>query len=115
MKHLIIEANCMYDFEKKNNINVPVCCKHSAGSISINCLGYQEEKRQMCPYLVFGTAKSTLVLTDEEGEAINSVSFWDDLKLSSEEWKMRERAWIRKSNDILQEMSNNNESHNNSE
>lgn len=106
MKHLMVETNCIYDLMETNNIHVPECCKFGVGNISINCLKYHETSNKICPYLIFGTAKSTFALTDKSGEIINAVSFFDDLKLSPEEWDRREEAWIKRCNDILNDIDN---------
>lgn len=107
MKHLIIEANCIFDYEEENNINVPKCCKYGIGNVSVNCLSYQKETNRVCPYLVFGTAKSSLALVDKNGEVVNAVSFWGDLRLSEEEWNLKEEKWITRCNDILKTISEN--------
>lgn len=103
MKHLMIEANCMYWWseETKEEVKNPGCCEYGIGNISLNCLKYDETSKKMCPYLAFGTPRTTLALTDKSGEVINANTFFDDLGLSSEEWERREEEWIKKCNDIL--------------
>ena len=66
----------------------------------------EEKINSICPYLIFGKARSTLALTDRNGEVINATIFWDDLKLSEEEWIMKEEEWIKKSNNILEKIDN---------
>lgn len=94
MKHIVIEANCFYEEGKE----IPKCCKLGVENVSINCLKYDSENRQYCPYLVFGTTKATLVLTDEEGHAINADGYWGDINMSDEEWIKEEGEWIDKQN-----------------
>lgn len=99
MKHIVIEAHCFH--EESNEI--PKCCLLGPGNISFNCLRYNGENNQYCKYLTFGTARATLVLVDDEGEAINANAFWADLKLSDEEWIQKENEWIDKQNKYLLE------------
>lgn len=105
MKYLLIEANCVFDYEVESNSNVPKCCKDGIGNVSLNCLNYQKGTNSFCPYLIFGTAKSTLALSEKNGEIINANSFWGDLRLSEEEWNLKEEKWIEKCNGIIKKIS----------
>lgn len=96
MKHIMIEAECIYNLEKNKDDNIPKFCKFGIGNINVNCLMNEETINSICPYLIFGKASSTLALTDRNGEVINATTFWDDLKLSEEEWIMKEEEWIKK-------------------
>ncbi|KAJ50065.1 hypothetical protein CTM_19904, partial [Clostridium tetanomorphum DSM 665] len=96
MKHIVMEANCFYDSDKKENESVPKCCKFGPNNISINCLKFNEGENRYCPFLVLGSARTTLVLTEQNGNAVNSDSFWGDLKLSEEDWLRKEKEWIEK-------------------
>ena len=105
MKHLLIEANCMYWFEEtKEEVNNLECCKFGIGNISLNCLKYDETSNKMCPYLAFGTPSTTLALTDKSGEVINAETFFDDFDLSSEEWERREEEWIKRCNNLINKL-----------
>lgn len=107
MNHIAIEANCFYDSDKKENESAPKCCNFGPNNISINCLKFNEGANQYCPFLVFGSARTTLVLTEKNGNAINSHSFWADLKLSEEEWVRREKEWIEKQNNRINNSNKN--------
>jgi len=98
LNHIVIEANCFFDLDEEETNQIPRCCKYGPGNVSINCLKYDECNHNHCPHLVFGTAKASLVLTDGEGNAINSDSYWGDLKMSEEEWIKEEEIWIQKKN-----------------
>lgn len=101
MRNILIEANCIYNIDKKDDDLVPNCCMLGPNNVSINCFKYNKDKNKYCPFLVFGTAKTTIVLTDEYGNVINSDGFWGDLKLSEEEWRRKEKEWIDKQNAYL--------------
>lgn len=106
MKHLVIEANCIYDKENNGSNSIPACCRLGPKNISNSCLLFEEESNKMCPYLVFGMARSSLVLTDKRGDVINSTSFFGDLNLSSDEWNEKEETWLQESNTVLQDLDN---------
>ncbi|URZ05797.1 hypothetical protein [Clostridium felsineum] len=101
MKHIVVEANCFYDINKKEGEKVPKCCEFGANNISNNCLEFDGTSNKYCPFLVFGSAKTTLVLTEQKGNVINSNSFWADLSLSEEEWKKREKEWLEDKNKLI--------------
>lgn len=105
MKHIVIEANCFYDSYENGNKAVPKCCKFGTNNISINCLKFNEGENRYCPFLVFGSARTTLVLTEQNGNAVNSGSFWGDLKLSEEEWVRKEKEWIEKQSDYIDRLN----------
>ncbi len=88
-KHIVLEANCIYDENDKNQNSK--CCK---GNISIQCLTYNQDGYQICPNLIFGKSRTSIIATDKVGNAIDSSSFWTDEKLSPEEWIKREEAWL---------------------
>ena len=104
MTNILIEANCIFDYDDKNT-TLPKCCLRGQNKIGINCLKYNGDIHQYCPFLIFGTAKATLALTDGEGDVINSNVFWGDLKMSAEEWKQKENEWIIKQNSYLSEQN----------
>lgn len=81
---------------------MPNCCIYRPNNISINWLKYNEDKKQYCPFLIFGTARATIALSDGSGNVINSNGFWGDLKLSEEEWIQKENEWIDKQNEYIE-------------
>ncbi|MFP4978643.1 hypothetical protein ACE6ED_24770 [Paenibacillus sp. CN-4] len=88
-RHIVLEATCLYgdDDEHQNS----KCCK---GNIGIQCLSYNEEGNQICPSLVFGKSRTSVIATDKNGNAVDSSAFWTDEKLSPEEWVRREEKWL---------------------
>ncbi|WP_310602853.1 hypothetical protein [Anaerosporobacter sp.] len=95
MKNILLEGNCMYNFEKEVNTELPNCCICGVNNVSINCLKYDEDKRIYCPYLALGTAKTTIALTDEQGYVVEADGFWADLSLSADEWRQKEKEWVK--------------------
>ncbi|MDQ1236451.1 hypothetical protein QE450_003949 [Paenibacillus sp. SORGH_AS306] len=95
-KHIVMEANCFYeDSEDNHDAN---CCK---GKIGIHCLTYNQDGYQICPNLVFGKSRSSVVATDKEGFAVDYSTFWTDEKLSPEEWIRRETLWLEEQKKLL--------------
>ena len=48
MKHIMVEANCMYWlYETEEVVNNPECCKYGIGNLSLNCLKYDESSKKM--------------------------------------------------------------------
>lgn len=105
MNHIIIEGNCFYNSDKKKYEAAPECCKFGPNNISINCLKFNEGTNQYCPFLVFGSTRTALVLTDPNGITTNSSSYWGDLKLSDEEWVIKEKEWMEKQNSYINKIN----------
>ncbi|WP_432663372.1 hypothetical protein R9X47_22675 [Wukongibacter baidiensis] len=105
MKHIVIEAKCLYYFIEDTEKQIPSCCKYEPGRVGTLCFKFNEEKHKYCPYLGIGTAKASLVLTDGEGEAINADGYWGDFKMSEEDWIKEEKKWIEKQNRYISEQS----------
>ena len=94
-KHIVIEGFCSYDREN-DSLKASVGCVDNAGTIGLYCLKYNEDSRQICPYFGFGTARSTLILTGKDGEAVKFRSFvLDDGTMREEEWLKNEEKWIK--------------------
>ena len=102
MRNILIEANCIFDYDNKDK-SVPDCCLYGPNEISVNCLKHNGNMHQYCPFLIFGTAKATLALTDGDGDVINSDMFWGDFNMSSEVWIQKENEWINKHNKYFSE------------
>lgn len=92
-KHIVIEGTCTFNLSEDKKKIIPECCKNDPGKISSNCLKYASNK--YCPYLGIGTARSSLVLTDKQGEAIIGTCFFDDLELSQQKWEKNEADWLK--------------------
>ncbi|MFT9368873.1 hypothetical protein [Paenibacillus polymyxa] len=88
-KHIILEANCFYEDNEENYDSK--CCK---GNIGVHCLTYKQDGHQICPNLVFGKSRTSVIATDKDGNAVDSSTFWTDEKLSPEEWVRREEEWL---------------------
>lgn len=88
-KHIVIEANCFYEDDEVNRYSK--CCK---GNIGVHCLTYNQDGHQICPNLVFGKSRTSVIVTDKDGSAVDSSTFWTDEKLSPEEWVKREEKWL---------------------
>ncbi|WP_341278987.1 hypothetical protein [Paenibacillus sp. FSL H8-0537] len=100
-KHIVIEANCFYE-DNDEHIDTK-CCK---GNIGMHCLTYNQEGNQICPNLVFGKSRTSVIATDKDGHAIDSSVFWTDEKLGPEEWVKREEAWLHEQRRLMN-MNNN--------
>ena len=92
LKHIVIEGTCFFDVT--NSANKPACCKSGPGNIGVHCLSFDEKERKLCPYFAFGTARSSIVLTDQKGDSVGFNGFWSDEDLSDEEWLKQEEEWI---------------------
>lgn len=94
-KHIVLEGYCVFGMEGDKQ-EIPKCCKDKPYSIGLHCLNYEEKK--YCPYFAFGTARSSIVVTDKNGDAIGGTCFFpqDAFKLSEEQWNVEENKWINK-------------------
>ncbi len=106
MTQLVLEAKCIYQFFRNEENILPACCILGVGNISFNCLNY-EEKIKFCPYFTYGKVRSTILLTDKEGNTINANSFWADLNLSDKEWEIKESDWIEKYDIFINKLNDN--------
>jgi hypothetical protein len=88
-KHLVLEASCLY--QNSNDNQNSKCCK---GKIGLHCLTYNQDGHQICPNLLFGKSRTSVVATDKEGFAVDYTTFWTDEKLSPEEWVRKEEQWL---------------------
>ena len=93
-KHIVLEGYCAFNNEK--NLNMPPhCCKLFPENIGLHCLNYDEKEHKFCPYLGYGTAPSTIVLTGNDGEEVSFKVFNSDENLSNEKkWLKQEEKWI---------------------
>ncbi len=88
--YLMLEMYCSYS--EKEFKNVP-CCKTNVGSIGAICLSDGEN---ICTYCGFKEARSTVALSNGEGEVIQTKGFSDDNEINEEKWKMRQLEWCEK-------------------
>ncbi|WP_273322494.1 hypothetical protein [Vallitalea guaymasensis] len=102
--HIVVESYC--SFKNDNLAEKPICCKYNPGITGLHCLAYDSQNNNYCPYLGFGTAKTTIVLTNQKGETINFDSFFGDLDLSKGEWEKKEKEWIKKQNEYISNNDN---------
>lgn len=89
--HLLIEGYCVFNPEKDKAL--PSCCTNGAGKISFNCLLHDEEGKRMCPYFGFQKSKSTLALTNNEGNTIAFDSF-ESNQSDENKWQQEELRWV---------------------
>lgn len=90
--HIVIEAYCSFNEE---NISPPNCCKYKPGLVGAYCLGYEEKQHVYCPYLGFCKARSSIILANENGEAVASETFCCD-EINEQKWLATEQKWIKK-------------------
>ncbi len=88
--HILIEAHCFFD---KRNDTLPKCCKYGFGNVSVNCLKYDENKKAYCPFLGFSKARSTKVLSDQEGKIIDFDAF-ETFDMTEKEYIDLEKRWL---------------------
>jgi hypothetical protein len=62
--------------------------------MGLHCLQSSDKERQFCDFFGWGTAKSSIVLTDSNGEVVTQKSFCTDQNLSEKEWLEQEKCWI---------------------
>lgn len=92
-KHILVEGHCLFDIDDK--LDIPMCFKFKPGYIGRHCLDSENDDLQRCSYFAFGSAKSTVVLTDSNGDAIACEVFWPEKEWSNnEEWNRLENKWI---------------------
>lgn len=92
--HLVIEGYCL--FQTEDNASKLPCSKSEHGNVGLHCLNY-DQKEKLCPYFGFNKARSSLVLTSENGENVASKVFSSDENIANEkEWLKAEKTWIRK-------------------
>ncbi|MGE8033465.1 hypothetical protein [Lysinibacillus sp. NPDC093692] len=92
--HIVLEGYC--SFEENEGEEIPKCCSEKPGILGYHCLQDAVSKNNICPYFSFNSARSTLVLTDKNGKAIEFDSFFGDLDLSEKDWLVQEERWIKK-------------------
>ncbi|WP_197259279.1 hypothetical protein [Paenibacillus dendritiformis] len=94
-KHVVVEGYCFY--ENTGNSLKPHCCKYNPGDVGAHCLSYDETEKKICPYFGFGTARTSLVLTGDDGEAITAAVFNPEKSIGdAKEWLRKEKDWINK-------------------
>lgn len=100
-KHIVLEGNCIYEDSDDNQDTK--CCK---GNIGLHCLTYNQDGHQICPNLIFGKSRSSVVATDKDGNAVDYTTFWTDEKLSPDEWTKKEESWLIKQRKLMNMKTN---------
>ncbi|WP_157739689.1 hypothetical protein [Paenibacillus kribbensis] len=94
-KHVVVEGYCL--FESTDKSLKPHCCKYTPGDIGVHCLSYDEAEKKICPHFGFGTARTSLILTDDDGEVKNAAVFSSEKSIgNAKEWLKKEKDWIGK-------------------
>lgn len=94
-KHVVVEGYCLY--EDTDKTLKPHCCKYAPGYIGAHCLSYDEAEKKICPHFGFGTARTSLILTGDKGEAITAVGFNSEKSIGNPKaWLEKEKDWISK-------------------
>ncbi|MCP4162964.1 MAG: hypothetical protein GY760_23120 [Deltaproteobacteria bacterium] len=96
------------DYIQKNGKVPPKCCKYHGNRIGSFCLKFHEEEYNYCPFFAFGTAKSSIILTNNIGEEAASDTFWIDNKLkvkNAAEWAKQEEEWLMGWKDTINKQS----------
>lgn len=104
--HIVIEGYCMYtdeeahadkninDYIKMEGMIPPKCCMKRPGLVGSYCLKFDDDQDRYSPFLAFGTSRSSVVLTNIEGQKEHSKIFWTSDDLTDEKWIEREKQWI---------------------
>jgi hypothetical protein len=99
--YAILEVHCFFpigDSEKPKFGPPPYYCKYGPGNSGVHCIvgnkNDQEVSDMPCPYAGYCQAQATVVLTNGDGECIESDSFWSDEDLSAQEWNRLEEKWL---------------------
>jgi hypothetical protein len=94
--HIVLEGYCLFEIDDDCKEEVPECCINEPGNVGTYCLSFKEHKH--CPYFAFGTARASVVVTDDKGQSVTGTCFFpkNGLSLSNEEWVRKENAWIKK-------------------
>lgn len=90
--HIVVEAYCIFNGEETLK---PNCCKYRPGITGSYCLTYDNSQHVYCPYLGFTNARSSLILTDKNGDAVASEIFYCD-EVDEIKWLEVEQKWIKK-------------------
>ncbi len=100
--HVLIEGFCLYneDKEKKN----PSCCINGIGKIGFHCLLFNEKKKAICPFFGFQKSKTTIALTNNEGDVIDYNSF-ESIELDEKKWREEEKKWLDQCVNVLKELN----------
>lgn len=95
-KHIVVEGYCFFESNKNKENKIPEFCINGPGSLGLQCIAGNEDNNMRCPYFAFGKARSTIIVTDEEGEDFACAGFdvEDAQNLSEEEYLEKEKEWI---------------------
>ncbi len=91
-KHIVVEGYCF--FKSKEN-KIPEFCLKGPGNLGLQCIAGNEVNNMRCPHFAFGKARSTIIVTDEEGADFASAGFdvEDAQNISEEEYLKKEKEW----------------------
>lgn len=95
-KHIVIEGYCFYNSDQNKDRIVPQFCINGPDNLGLHCIAGVEGGNERCPYFAFGQARSTVIVTDENGQDFGCNGFYieDAHSLSEEEYLRNEKEWI---------------------
>lgn len=92
-KHIVLEAFCLLGSNQENEQN-PECCKDGPGGLGFHCI-QSNDAGKICSFFRFGKARSTIVVTNEDGDEVSFQSFSSDDDIENESvWLQKESEWI---------------------
>lgn len=97
--HLLIEAYCVYDSEVEQNIFCT--CKKEPKTVGIHCLTFDGVEGKACPLFSFHKARSTVALTNSEGDVIQ-FNVFETNTINEDKWREEEQKWINKKRRMLE-------------
>jgi hypothetical protein len=93
--HIVLEAYCLFDYSEDKDKKIPSYC--ISCEVGRHCLNINNKNSQFCPFFGFSPARSTVVLTDIDGDDIACTGFYlEDDSIDENEWLKREKKWLRK-------------------
>jgi hypothetical protein len=98
-RYLLLEGYCLC--ENLSDVSLR-CHKYSAGKVDIYCL--ENEEHLKCVYFGFIKAKSSIVLTDRDGNEVNFSGFDCDVE-NEDDWLNEEESWRNFWNELITENS----------
>lgn len=95
-KHIVMEGYCFFHSDEEEDKKIPEFCINGPDDIGLHCIEGCEGGNTRCPYFAFGKARSSVIVTDEEGKDFACDGFYieDAYKLSDSEYLKKEKEWI---------------------
>jgi len=95
-KHIVVEGYCFFNSDDNKENNIPKFCINGPDNLGLHCIAGSDDNNARCPYFAFGKARSTIIVTDEEGEDFACAGFdvEDAHSLSEKEYLEKEKEWI---------------------